>query len=118
MNSSEKNIFISAKRSNCTKIFKISKIKKPKYDSNYSSDDSKLDSTHDKDSQSTLSSPTLSPKKQSSLREVNVPSFFNDLSFLPDIKTKLKKYDKVFSEFEDIEDREIYLVRKESLFSV
>lgn len=118
MNTSNKNIFISSKRSNCTKIFKISKIKKPKYYSNYSSDESKLDSTHDKDSQSTVSSPAMSPKKESSLREVSIPSFFNDLSFLPDIKTKLKKYDKVFSEFEDVEDREIYLVRKESLFSV
>ena len=52
-----------------------------------------------------------------SIKVVAIPSFFNDISFVPDIEDKLRQYDKVFSEFEDNEDREIYLVRKENLFS-
>ena len=35
---------------------------------------------------------------------------------LENIKEKLKQYEKVTKDFDDIEDREIYLVRRESLF--
>lgn len=111
MNSLEKNIFISTKRTMPSQIFEMSKVKKPRItDQSCFSDDS----CHD--NQSTMST-VSSPKTSIDLSEITIPSFFNDISFVPDIKDKLRQYDKVFSEFEDNEEREIYLVRKESLFS-
>lgn len=110
MNSLEKNIFISTKHTIPSQIFEVSKVKKPRItDQSCFSDDSH-------DNQSTMST-VSSPKTSIDLSEMIIPSFFNDISFVPDIKDKLRQYDKVFSEFEDNEDREIYLVRKESLFS-
>ena len=35
---------------------------------------------------------------------------------LENIKEKLKQYEKVTKDFDDIEDREIYLVKRESLY--
>ena len=111
MNSLEKNIFISTKHTIPTQIFEVSKIKKSRI-----TDQSCFleDSCHD--NQSTMST-VSSPKTSIDLSEIAIPSFFNDISFVPDIEKKLRQYDKVFSEFEDNEDREIFLVRKESLFS-
>ena len=111
MNSSEKNIFKSTKHSIPSQIFEVSKVKKPRITDQLCFSD---DFCHD--NQSTMST-VSSPKTSIDLSEVAIPSFFNDISFVPDIEDKLRQYDKVFSEFEDNEDREIYLVRKESLFS-
>ena len=61
----------------------------------------------------TCSSPS---NRTISLNEIIIPSFFNDIPKV-DIKEKLKKYEKVTKEFDDIEDREIYLVRRESLLT-
>ena len=113
MSTYKKVIFISRKRNTHTLIFSISKVKKLKCDSSFFSDD-RSESTYDKESTFSLSQ---SPSKQTTLQEIVIPSFFNDLPAVPDIKTKLEKYEKVFSEFEDVEDTEVYLVRKESLFS-
>ena len=111
MNSSEKNIFKSTKHSIPSQIFEVSKVKKPRI-----TDQSCFSDDFCHDNQSTMST-VSSPKTSIDLSEVAIPSFFNDISFVPDIEDKLRQYDKVFSEFEDNEDREIYLVRKESLFS-
>lgn len=110
MSSYKKLFFISTKRHAPTKIFTIAKVKKSKFDSSFSDD--REESTYDKES--TLS---FSSAKPTTIEEISIPTFFNDLPIVPDMKTKLEKYEKIFSEFEDVEDREIYLVRKESLFS-
>ena len=111
MSTYKKVIFIAAKRHAPTNFFTISKVKKSKIDSSFCSDD-REESTYDKES--TLS---FSSAKPTTIKEISIPTFLNDLPIVPDMKTKLEKYEKVFSEFEDVEDREVYLVRKESLFS-
>lgn len=65
-----------------------------------------------------LSSETCSStsNRTISLNDVIIPSFFNDIPKI-NIKEKLKQYEKVTKDFDDIEDREIYLVRRESLLT-
>ena len=91
-------------------IFLIKKSKKIKKENNWPefSNDSTLE-----ESQS-----FYEPKKIPSIDEIFIPNFLNDKDLKKEskIQEKLKKYSEVSNVFIDSEDRELYLVRKESLY--
>ena len=102
------HFFLSKKRSPSNRIFSITKSKKLKFLD-------KIDDTEETGTE-TCFSPT-SKSSTVSIDELVIPSFFNDLILDSDTKEKLQKYEKITKDFADLEDREIYLVRRESLFS-
>ena len=102
------HFFLSKKRSPSNRIFSITKLKKLKFLD-------KIDDTEETGTESCFS-PT-SKSSTVSIDELVIPSFFNDLILDSDTKEKLQKYEKITKDFADLEDREIYLVRRESLFS-
>lgn len=102
------HFFLSKKRSPSNRIFSITKSKKLKFLD-------KIDDTEETGTE-TCFSPT-SKSSTVSIDELVIPSFFNDLILDSDTKEKLQKYEKITKDFDDLEDREIYLVRRESLFS-
>lgn len=102
------HFFLSKKRTPSNRIFAISKTKKLPFLE-------KLDDTEETGTESCFS-PT-SKCSTISIEELIIPSFFNDFIINTNIKEKLQKYEKITKDFDDLEDREIYLVRKESLFS-
>lgn len=102
------HFFLSKKRSPSNRIFSITKLKKLKFLD-------KIDDTEETGTESCFS-PT-SKNSTVSIDELVIPSFFNDLLLDSDTKEKLQKYEKITKDFADLEDREIYLVRRESLFS-
>ena len=102
------HFFLSKKRSPSKRIFSITKSKKLEFLD-------KIDDTEETGTE-TCFSPT-SKSSTVSIDELVIPSFFNDLILYSDTKEKLQKYEKITKDFDDLEDREIYLVRRESLFS-
>ena len=102
------HFFLSKKRSPSNRIFSITKSKKLKFLD-------KIDDTEETGTE-TCFSPT-SKSSTVSIDELVIPSYFNDLILDSDTKEKLQKYEKITKDFDDLEDREIYLVRRESLFS-
>ena len=102
------HFFLSKKRSLSKRIFSITKSKKLQLLD-------KIDDTEETGTE-TCFSPT-SKSSTVSIDELVIPSFFNDLILDSDTKEKLQKYEKITKDFDDLEDREIYLVRRESLFS-
>ena len=112
--STKENIFLCKKIKREHKknslIFLIKKSKKIKKENNWpeSSNDSTLE-----ESQS-----FYEPKKIPSIDEIFIPNFLNDKDLKKEskIQEKLKKYSEVSNVFIDSEDRELYLVRKESLY--
>ena len=102
------HFFLSKKRSPSNRIFSIKKSKKLQFLD-------KIDDTEETGTE-TCFSPT-SKSSTVSIDELVIPSFFNDLILDSDTKEKLQKYEKITKDFDDLEDREIYLVRRESLFS-
>ena len=102
------HFFLSKKRTPSNRIFSITKLKKLKFLD-------KIDDTEETGTESCFS-PT-SKNSTVSIDELVIPSFFNDLILDSDTKEKLQKYEKITKDFADLEDREIYLVRRESLFS-
>lgn len=102
------HFFLSKKRTPSNRIFSITKSKKLKFLD-------KIDDTEETGTESCCS-PT-SKSSTVSIDELVIPSFFNDLILDSDTKEKLQKYEKITKDFADLEDREIYLVRRESLFS-
>ncbi len=102
------HFFLSKKRSPSNRIFSITKSKKLQFLD-------KIDDTEETGTE-TCFSPT-SKSSTVSIDELVIPSFFNDLILDSDTKEKLQKYEKITKDFDDLEDREIYLVRRESLFS-
>ena len=102
------HFFLPKKRSLSKRIFSITKSKKLEFLD-------KIDDTEETGTE-TCFSPT-SKSSTVSIDELVIPSFFNDLILDSDTKEKLQKYEKITKDFDDLEDREIYLVRRESLFS-
>ena len=102
------HFFLSKQRSPSNRIFSITKSKKLQFLD-------KIDDTEETGTE-TCFSPT-SKSSTVSIDELVIPSFFNDLILDSDTKEKLQKYEKITKDFDDLEDREIYLVRRESLFS-
>ena len=102
------HFFLSKTRSPSNRIFSITKSKKLQFLD-------KIDDTEETGTE-TCFSPT-SKSSTVSIDELVIPSFFNDLILDSDTKEKLQKYEKITKDFDDLEDREIYLVRRESLFS-
>lgn len=51
------------------------------------------------------------------LEQVTFPDFFNDKPHSVDLQQTLERYDKVCKSFNDNEEVELYLVRKESVLS-
>lgn len=58
----------------------------------------------------------LMPSQTVSVFDIEIPSFFNDFNLNYEIQSKLMQYDKLNHMFDDIEHRDMYLVRKDSLF--
>ena len=57
-------------------------------------------------------------EKIPSIDEIVIPSFFNDIKINKNGKDqqKLRKYSEASTQFNDLEDAEVYLIRKESLY--
>ena len=57
-------------------------------------------------------------EKIPSIDEIEIPSFFNDIKINKNGKDqqKLRKYSEASTQFNDLEDAEVYLIRKESLY--
>ena len=57
-------------------------------------------------------------EKIPSIDEIVIPSFFNDIKMKKKVKVqqKLRKYSEASTQFNDLEDAEVYLIRKESLY--
>ena len=58
-------------------------------------------------------------EKIPSIDEIQIPSFFNDIKIKKKGKDqqKLRKYSEASTQFNDLEDAEVYLIKKESLYS-
>ena len=58
-------------------------------------------------------------EKIPSIDEIEIPSFFNDIKINKNGKDqqKLRKYSEASTQFNDLEDAEVYLIKKESLYS-
>jgi hypothetical protein len=56
--------------------------------------------------------------KITSIDEIEIPSFFNDIIIKKEekVEQRLRKYSEASTQFNDIEDAEVYLIKKESLF--
>jgi hypothetical protein len=112
--SPKENIFLCKKikreQKKNSRVFLIKKSKKIK----------KENSWHESTNDSTLeeSQSFYEPKKIPSINEILIPNFLNDKDLKKEskIQEKLKKYSEVSNVFIDSEDRELYLVRKESLY--
>ena len=54
-----------------------------------------------------------------SIIEIEIPSFFNDFIIKKKVKVqqKLRKYSEASTQFNDIEDAEVYLIKIESLYN-
>ena len=110
-NTNKEKIFLCKKVNKCKSlkcpIFYIDKVKKIGKEVEQS--DYTFDSTID-----------LENKKDKipSIDEIEIPSFFNDIIIKKEekVEQKLRKYSEASTQFNDIEDAEVYLIKKESLF--
>ena len=91
-----------------TPIFYIDKIKK------IGKETEQFDYTFD-------STTEIENKKEKipSIDEIEIPSFFNDIIIKKKRKMqqKLRKYSEASTQFNDIEDAEVYLIKIESLYN-
>ena len=104
----KQKIFLSKKRQKSASIFEIKKVRKIE-----SQDLLEISGLETQSSEF----PSPSNKKVIEVFNLRVPSFFNDTIVSQDYKLAIEKYNEAWNQFEDKEDRELYLVRKESLFS-
>ncbi len=91
-----------------TPIFYIDKIKK------IGKETEQFDYTFD-------STTEIENKKEKipSIDEIEIPSFFNDIIIKKKrkVQQKLRKYSEASTQFNDIEDAEVYLIKIESLYN-
>ena len=110
--SKKEKIFLCKKvkrnRNNKDPIFYINKIRK------IGKENVQFDFTFD-------STTDLENRKEKipSIDEIVIPSFFNDIKMKKKVKVqqKLRKYSEASTQFNDLEDAEVYLIKKESLYS-
>ena len=57
-------------------------------------------------------------EKLISIDEILIPSFLNDIQVIENgkFKQRLRKYSEVSTQFNDSEEAEVYLIKKENLF--
>ena len=109
--SKKEKIFLCKKvkrnRNNKDPIFYINKVRK------IGKENEQFDLTFD-------STTDLENRKEKipSIDEIVIPSFFNDIKMKKKVKVqqKLRKYSEASTQFNDLEDAEVYLIRKESLY--
>ena len=97
------------KSDNTDIIFKINKVKKNK------NEIEQYESTID----STIENENKNKKKIPSIEEIFIPSFLNDLIIIKKGKynQKLRKYSEISTQFNDSEEVEVYLIKKENLLN-
>ena len=97
------------KSDNTDIIFKINKVKKNKKEIE------QYESTID----STIENENKNKKKIPSIEEIFIPSFLNDFIIIKKGKynQKLRKYSEISTQFNDSEEAEVYLIKKENLLN-
>ena len=102
-------IYFERKSDNINSIFYINKVKK--YKKEIEQYESTLDSTVENDNKN--------EKKIPSIEEIFIPSFLNDLIIIKKGKynQKLRKYSEISTQFNDSEEVEVYLIKKENLLN-
>jgi glutaredoxin 2 len=100
---------IKRKSDNINSIFYINKVKK--YKTEIEQFESTLDTTVENDNKN--------EKKIPSIEEIFIPSFLNDLIIIKKGKynQKLRKYSEISTQFNDSEEVEVYLIKKENLLN-
>jgi hypothetical protein len=121
MSLTQDTIVLFKKRRRSSSIFTIIKNDEHKHKTTKPSFESKTFITLESQSQSDLNetfsdSILQTPSSHTSIYDITIPSFFNDKPHHNHIKETLEQYEKVLNSFDD-EERELYLMRKESLLS-
>ena len=121
MSLTQNTIVLSKKRRRSSSIFTIIKNEEHKHKTTKPSFKSSTLITLESQSQSDLNetfcdSVLQTPSSHTSIYDIIIPSFFNDKPHHNYIKETLEQYEKVLNSFDD-EERELYLMRKESLLS-
>ena len=100
---------IKRKSDNINSIFYINKVKK--YKTEIEQFESTLDTTVENDNKN--------EKKIPSIEEIFIPSFLNDLIIIKKGKynQKLRKYSEISTQFNDSEEVDVYLIKKENLLN-
>ena len=118
MSLTQSTIALSKKRRRSSSIFAIikniqnkRKAAKPSFKSTLT-----LESQSQSDLNETFCDSILRTPSHTSIDQIIIPSFFNDKPNDNHIKETLEQYEKVLNSFDD-EERELYLMRKESLLS-
>ena len=113
------NIKFETKNDNKEKIFlckKVKKIKPPIFNIDKVKKIGKEVQHFDNTFDSTTDSENKKPKIPS-IDEIEIPPFFNDIIIKKEekVEQRLRKYSEASTQFNDIEDAEVYLIKKESL---
>ncbi len=111
-NETKEKIFLCRKikrnKENKELIFEIKKIIKIKYeiDQQETTNNIKMENKEKK------------REKLISIDEILIPSFLNDIQVIENgkFKQRLRKYSEVSTQFNDSEEAEVYLIKKEKLF--
>ena len=111
-NETKERIFLCRKikrnKENKELIFEIKKIIKIKYEIDHQ-ETTKKKKKENKEKKR---------EKIISIDEILIPSFLNDLQVIENgkFKQRLRKYSEVSTQFNDSEEAEVYLIKKENLF--
>ena len=100
---------IKRQNDNSNKIFIINKVKKIQKE--IEQNESTIDST--------IEIEIKNEKKIPSIEEIIIPSFLNDFKIIKKGKfnQKLRKYSEISTQFNDLEEVEVYLIKKENLLN-
>ena len=111
-NETKERIFLCRKikrnKENKELIFEIKKIIKIKYEIDHQETTNKIKKENKEKKR----------EKIISIDEILIPSFLNDLQVIENgkFKQRLRKYSEVSTQFNDSEEAEVYLIKKENLF--
>ena len=111
-NETKEKIFLCRKikrnKENKELIFEIKKIIKIKYEIDHQETTNKIKKENKEKKR----------EKIISIDEILIPSFLNDLQVIENgkFKQRLRKYSEVSTQFNDSEEAEVYLIKKENLF--
>ena len=99
---------IKRNKENKELIFEIKKIIKIKYEIDHQETTNKIKKENKEKKR----------EKIISIDEILIPSFLNDLQVIENgkFKQRLRKYSEVSTQFNDSEEAEVYLIKKENLF--
>ena len=111
-NETKERIFLCRKikrnKENKELIFEIKKIIKIKYEIDHQETTNNIKKENKEKKR----------EKIISIDEILIPSFLNDLQVIENgkFKQRLRKYSEVSTQFNDSEEAEVYLIKKENLF--